>query len=687
MKNIKLHIAILVFSLACLSNAFAQGVSLNNTGGKLENRGTIRVKAGQVKNLPDTLNGRIEFSSQCESHTQEVPNIVYEQLVLQGKGLKETDSVLKNRTLTVKDSLVVRDSARVKLYKERIVAKSAVYNNATTFGNKEIRLKGDTTQEIIGNGAYDYLTIDNPKGVKVKGGGFTVNKELNLSAGELSNNSTENFNLADSTKIVRYSGSSLANSPNFAKTVNVEYRGDSEINAGPEIPDNPTTLQNLIANNNSSLNLTKKTTVNDSLFVRKYIDTKKDTLVLNTGKNPVFNQTSEIAQIAGTIRLIKVRFDSTRNYLHNPFTYAVFGKPNPGLKELIVDVRPRTFFPYPGGNVKAKRTFAINAIDSNGASMTKTNDMVFGYGWRVLPGDTLDESNGLVTNQLVFQRFDNGAWTDNVFSNVARDSNQIGWAFSSTSNLSDFGYYVIGHSGGILAFNAKVFLEGPFRYGSMADDLKNKGYLTMPPPDIYPYNMDPNRKFYVTQQLPDSVVDWVVVEFRANFTEPGKVRTYLVKRNGKLCDIYGNEELLITGTGNDSNRIDSGNYYIVVRHRNHLAIVTDSYISLLPGIKREMDFSVASFVKAGAGSLKKLGKNDDGSLIWGMIAGDINRRSESQGINDADFDEIIPQLNLWSQGAFEGYLNGDIDMNGIITTKDYNKSFNNRDRTSPVVDK
>ncbi len=71
-----------------------------------------------------------------------------------------------------------------------------------------------------------------------------------------------------------------------------------------------------------------------------------------------------------------------------------------------------------------------------------------------------------------------------------------------------------------------------------------------------------------------------------------------------------------------------------------------------------------------------MAKNEDNSIIYGMIAGDINADGN---INDDDF------LSIWEYRDFMGYIRPeDIRMNGIVTTRDYNISWNNRGRVSLV---
>ena len=69
--------------------------------------------------------------------------------------------------------------------------------------------------------------------------------------------------------------------------------------------------------------------------------------------------------------------------------------------------------------------------------------------------------------------------------------------------------------------------------------------------------------------IPDSVVDWVLVELRTGTASGTKVatRAAFLKSDGTIVDTNGISPLQFTGLGD-------GNYYVVVRHRNHLAIMS-----------------------------------------------------------------------------------------------------------------
>lgn len=679
-----LHIIILIILSA--SEIFSQGITFDNTGGKIKNVGTLRIKAGQVKNLPDTIDGRVEFTAFNRSFKQLIPNITYNQLVISGAAYKYVDTVRKvsgsTVPLTTRDSLLIIDTARFFLIDERVYAKSAVNNTGSSqlFGDRELRMVGDNSQDIWGEGNFPILNIDNQSGVDIiRGGGFRIDKRLELTRGELRNTNDNNFIMMDSSLIVRNVSASIANSPVFAGKVSVRYVGNGNVMSGPEIPDDSSTLLNLYVENSGGLTLTKNVTVNDTLFLSSTIYTEPDdinrfVLTHASPMNPIF--ASFNAEIDGSIRRTIIYYDSTAMMFNNRYTYALFRDATSadGVKEITFRVKPRTYPPFMTSMNKVERFLTIMALDANRDSVKFGVDMQVGYGWRDIAQDpTVDETHGLNVPRLVLQRLVNQRWIDIKSSQVPQTDVANGWSFSYATNVTALGDFAIGMPGDIfnVVLNARVFLEGPYRNGSMRNDITAKQLVPLTPPNIYPYNLDPKRTSYVVTKIPDSVVDWIVLEFRRKLisNKPMYVTGFL-RQDGRIVDLDGKSPILL-----NSGNVDSGDFFVSIKHRNHLAIITENPIPIYPDIpEASIDFTNPQILFGRANAVKPLGY-DNGSLLFGMIAGDINQDGV---INDIDYELT------WKARDIEGYFLGDFNMNGIITTKDFNVTWNNRNRSSLV---
>ncbi len=126
--------------------------------------------------------------------------------------------------------------------------------------------------------------------------------------------------------------------------------------------------------------------------------------------------------------------------------------------------------------------------------------------------------------------------------------------------------------------SVKMFLKGALEpSGLMRDDLRSNGLL----PNIEPYSSLANFKHYgngggevvassavfqVTGN--NAIVDWVMVELRSenSITTPVTTHAALLQRDGDVVDMDGVSPLNFL--------VANGKYYVVVRHRNHIGVMT-----------------------------------------------------------------------------------------------------------------
>ena len=177
--------------------------------------------------------------------------------------------------------------------------------------------------------------------------------------------------------------------------------------------------------------------------------------------------------------------------------------------------------------------------------------------------------------------------------------------------------------------NAKVYLEGPYSGGGvMSTSLNsvlpltsNTAYSTV----TYGYTAS------TVGSIPNAnIVDWVLVELRTGTASGTKdtVRAAFLKNDGTIVDVDGSSPVLFP-------TVAAGNYYVVIRHRNHLAVMTASAIPL-SGSSSPYDFTTAQTDAYGTNPMKAL---TGGS--YGMIAGDA---SSDGSINATDLNTYwIPQ--------------------------------------------
>ena len=217
------------------------------------------------------------------------------------------------------------------------------------------------------------------------------------------------------------------------------------------------------------------------------------------------------------------------------------------------------------------------------------------------------------------------------------------------------GVFQIAQAPQAITVNAKIVLHGP--YNPATGVMNNSGILTYIPPtqpySVAPWNYTGNE---TVTSVPAQVMDWVLLELRTGTAASTMVarRAAFVRTDGQLVGLDGTQLPSFTG-------VQPGNYYVVVRHRNHLGIMTASSIALSASSPL-YDFTT--------GLSKAYGLNpmiDCGNGVFGLISGD----------GDASGGVAASDRNLvWRpQNGQAGYKSGDYDLSGGVGSIDRNSKW------------
>lgn len=147
----------------------------------------------------------------------------------------------------------------------------------------------------------------------------------------------------------------------------------------------------------------------------------------------------------------------------------------------------------------------------------------------------------------------------------------------------------------------------------------------------------------------NTVVDWVFLELRNIAGAPIATRSALLQRDGDVVDTDGVSPVAFSN-------VSAGDYYLVVKHRNHLGVMSAMPIAL-SGIETVVDFTNDLNLVFGGGNGAALLA---GGRI-GLFSGDYNRNGQVQ---NTDYNLMIPNLGL------SGYNAGDFDLNGQVQNTD-----------------
>ena len=227
---------------------------------------------------------------------------------------------------------------------------------------------------------------------------------------------------------------------------------------------------------------------------------------------------------------------------------------------------------------------------------------------------------------------------------------------------------------------AEVMLQGalfnnPDTLTRMRDDLRTAGRI----PLLEPYTALPafihvgggnemitDSSTVLADHGGNSIVDWVFVELRdpSDSSDVVATRSALLQRDGDIVDVDGVSPLVFENTL-------PANYFVSVRHRNHLGIMTNNSIAMTNG------GTLIDFTDLGT-ELWDDGTNLDGfeqvtvNGMYALWAGNVNTNNSvvfAGQNNDKDpiFNEIdqAPNNIFHSQSyVYFGYHLGDVNMDG-----------------------
>jgi hypothetical protein len=192
----------------------------------------------------------------------------------------------------------------------------------------------------------------------------------------------------------------------------------------------------------------------------------------------------------------------------------------------------------------------------------------------------------------------------------------------------------------IVQVKLKVFLEGPYK--ASATSMNNTGIIYNP---------------YWGSYCPTNAVDLINIEIRNTPTSTSQTShpAWLMVDGSIKSTIDTSAAYLEFNALAES-------YYIVVRHRNHIAAMSAGPVAFNDS---------CTFYDFTTGIDKYYG-NDAKQLtngLYGMYAGDVDTNGV---VNNLDKDAT------WNNRNLKGYLPADLDLSGVVDALDRNIPWNNR---------
>jgi hypothetical protein len=165
---------------------------------------------------------------------------------------------------------------------------------------------------------------------------------------------------------------------------------------------------------------------------------------------------------------------------------------------------------------------------------------------------------------------------------------------------------------------------------------------------------------------PSAPIDWVFVELRdaGNWGVVVATRAGMVLSDGSIVEPDDNSPMVFN--------VSSGNYFIGVKHRNHLSVCSGLPVSLSNGMATVDFTSTSTSIYGGANALTQTG------AIWSMVSGDLNADGDVRYVGSGnDRDDILVQVGgSIPTDTYVGYHVTDSNMDGVVK---YAGSNNDRD--------
>ncbi len=211
----------------------------------------------------------------------------------------------------------------------------------------------------------------------------------------------------------------------------------------------------------------------------------------------------------------------------------------------------------------------------------------------------------------------------------------------------------------VFTLDVRVLLEGA--YNTVVHRMNTTLYQTQQLPLSQPYDSEPffyegNEAVESSSDFPLFPVDWVLVEIRQGELSDTSLTpvTQIVEQQAAILLPDGKVVNLERKPLRFQNLIKGENYYIVIRHRNHLAIMS-------PAIEADYFtyYNFTTAVEKALGFTQQIVK--DGRAM--MRAGDFNADGVIQ-VTDGD-------LWLFNPAIINTYTSTDATLDGVVQLTDY----------------
>jgi hypothetical protein len=273
--------------------------------------------------------------------------------------------------------------------------------------------------------------------------------------------------------------------------------------------------------------------------------------------------------------------------------------------------------------------------------------------------------------KLLIDRDGDGNFTTGIVDIVDASAYVVGTSVTFDGvNLENGNVFTVASQLPEAKLTGKVFLQGPYNTTSSNMNTTLNALDVLPLTDPYGLSItalvDPNT-------IPN-IVDWVKIEIRDATTPSTIIKSVpaFVRNDGTLLALNGSSTTVNLG-------VLPSNYYIAIRHRNHLGVMTNTALNFTGATATaNVDFTITS---PSHGVYGTHARAQVGTGIWAMWGGDVDGDGVIYDVfSPSDVDAIVLGVlshvgNVAFQPNYIGYVNVydnlDVDLDGKV----YNVAF------------
>ena len=311
-----------------------------------------------------------------------------------------------------------------------------------------------------------------------------------------------------------------------------------------------------------------------------------------------------------------------------------------------------------------RRTNVYPVIINNEETSTNTNNVNLykyvanGYNeMRLKTGSSAWSAWQASNNSLTYSMTVPTAGSYTVYAEIRNSSGNV------LSSNDDIEVTTSGGGGGGTTTNSitikvKVALQGCYNTstGNMATNLRNSNLLPLAQPfNRPPWNYAGTEAVNTATAIPSNAVDWVLLEARNasdNYVIAETKACFLLS-NGQLADVSGTP---VSGV-NFTTLTTNGNYFLSVKTRNHLAVMSANAVTV-PN-SNTLDLTISNNVLGGTAQLANMGGG-----VYAMLAGDMDGNGT---VTVTDFNFFQDEMSI-----INNYVDSDCNMDKNVTVADFN---------------